>query len=76
VTVPDYFYKVILDIHPPEYKAIAFLMKNEKSNRPLLDFAISVDSLERFTGLDFFPMLPDTLEKRLQNMKNHEIWFE
>ncbi|HSJ68796.1 MAG TPA: DNA/RNA non-specific endonuclease [Anditalea sp.] len=76
VTVPDYFYKVILDIHPPEYKAIAFLMKNEKSSRPLLDFAITVDSLERFTGLDFFPMLPDTLEVRLQNMKNHEIWFE
>ncbi|MBT0810175.1 DNA/RNA non-specific endonuclease [Litoribacter ruber] len=76
VTVPEYFYKVILDIHPPEYKAIAFLMKNEKSNRPLLDFAISVDSLERFAGLDFFPMLPDTLEKRLEKSKNHEIWFE
>jgi len=76
VTVPEYFYKVILDIHPPEYKAIAFLLKNEKSGRPLLDYAITVDSLERFTGLDFFPMLPDTLEKRLQNMKNHEIWFE
>ncbi|WP_164675208.1 DNA/RNA non-specific endonuclease [Anditalea andensis] len=76
VTVPNYFYKVILDIHPPEYKAIAFLMKNESSNRPLLEFAISVDSLERFSGLDFFPMLPDTLERRLQEMKNHEIWFE
>lgn len=76
VTVPEYFYKVILDIHPPEYKAIAFLMKNEKSSRPLLDYAITVDSLERFTELDFFPMLPDTLEIRLQNMKNHEIWFE
>jgi endonuclease G, mitochondrial len=76
VAVPQYFYKVVLDIHPPEYKAIAFLLKNEKSSRPLLDFAITVDSLERFTGLDFFPMLPDTLEYRLENMKNHEIWFE
>ena len=76
VTVPEYFYKVIVDLHPPEYKAIAFLMKNEKSTRPLLDFAITVDSLERFTGLDFFPMLPDTLEKRIENMKNHDIWFK
>ncbi|WP_221936595.1 DNA/RNA non-specific endonuclease [Litoribacter populi] len=76
VAVPEYFYKVILDIHPPEYKAIAFLMKNEKSNRPLLDFAITVDSLERFAGLDFFPMLPDSLEKRLEKSNNHEIWFE
>jgi len=76
VTVPEYFYKVIVDLHPPEYKAIAFLMRNEKSTRPLLDFAITVDSLERFAGLDFFPMLPDTLEKRIENMKNHDIWFK
>jgi len=76
VTVPEYFYKVIVDLHPPEYKAIAFLMKNEKSTRPLLDFAITVDSLERFAGLDFFPMLPDTLEMRIENMKNHDIWFK
>jgi len=76
VTVPQYFYKVILDIHPPEYKAVAFLLKNEKSSKPLLDFAISVDSLEKFTGLDFFPMLPDTLEYRLEKMTNHEIWFK
>ncbi|MFC4871981.1 DNA/RNA non-specific endonuclease [Negadavirga shengliensis] len=76
VRVPDYFYKVILDIHPPEYKMIAFLLKNEKSNAPLLEYAITVDSLERFSGIDFFPMLPDSLENRLESSTDYDSWFK
>lgn len=76
VKVPGYFYKVVLDIHPPEYKMIAFLLKNEKSDRPLLEYAITVDSLERFSGINFFPMLPDTLEKRLESSKEYDSWFK
>jgi len=52
--VPDYFSMVLLDIHSPSYKMLDFLLKNEKSNRPLLDYVLSVDSLEQFSGIDFF----------------------
>jgi endonuclease G, mitochondrial len=76
VAVPDYFFKIIFDIHPPEYKIITFLLKNEKSDVPLLEYAISVDSLEQFSGFNFFPLLPDSLENRLENNEKFEIWFK
>ena len=76
IGIPDYFYKIIFDIYPPEYKMIAFLLKNEKSNVPLLEYAVSVDSLEQISGFDFFPMLPDSLEIRLENNEKYESWFE
>lgn len=76
VRVPEFFYKVIFDIHPPSYKMLAFLLKNEKSSRPLLDHVVSVDSLEQFSGLDFFEVLPDSLESALENEIRYDIWFE
>ncbi|WP_439482279.1 DNA/RNA non-specific endonuclease [Cyclobacterium plantarum] len=76
VLVPDYFFKVIFDIHPPGYKMLAFLLKNEKSDRPLLDHVVSVDSLEQFSGLNFFEVLPDSLEMVLENEIKYDNWFE
>jgi endonuclease G len=76
VIVPDYFYKVLFDIQPPSYKMLAFLLKNEKSSRPLLDYVLSVDSLEQFSGIDFFFHLPDSIEYELEKQVIYEDWFE
>ncbi|WP_162415594.1 DNA/RNA non-specific endonuclease [Cyclobacterium roseum] len=76
VLVPDYFFKVLFEIHPPSYKMIAFLLKNQKSTRPLLDYAISVDSLEQFSGIDFFFHLPDSIENELEKKVSYEDWLE
>jgi len=62
VSVPQYFYKVILDYHEPEIKGIGFIFPNAKLNQPLHHFAVSIDSVENFTGIDFFPALPDDHE--------------
>jgi len=61
--VPGYYYKVILDISPPDFKAVAFLMKNDTASGQVTEFAISVDSLEKYLGYDFFNLL----DKELQN---------
>lgn len=76
VLVPDYFFKVLFEIDPPSYKMLAFLLKNQKSNRPLLDYAISVDSLEQFSGIDFFFHLPDSIENELEKKVSYEDWLE
>jgi len=55
VGVPDYYFKVILDISSPAYKGIAFLIKNEASGEDIIHYAISIDSLEQFLHYDFFP---------------------
>ncbi len=76
VSVPDYYYKIILDLKSPEIKAIAFLMRNEGSHEPLESFVVSIDEIEAETGIDFFPKLPDELEKQLEASNNYSKWFK
>ena len=55
VGIPEYYFKIILDISWPDYKGIGFLIRNESSNRDILDFAVSIDSIEKILSTDFFP---------------------
>lgn len=75
VSVPEYYYKIVLDIQKPGIKAIAFLMKNEKSSASLESFVVSIDQIERLTGLDFFPSMSDELESSLERTKSTAGWF-
>jgi endonuclease G len=67
VAVPAYFYKVVLVYRSHQQKAIAFIIPNQKTSLPLAHFTITVDSAERVTGLNFFPVLPDEIENKLEN---------
>lgn len=66
VRVPDGYYKVLLDETPPR-KAIGFILSNSGSDRPLGEFACTVDDVERATGLDFFQGLDDPSESELES---------
>ena len=57
VTVPKCFYKIILTKTGKEHKAIAFLIPNEDSKKSLYDFVVPIETLEKMTGIDFFPNL-------------------
>ncbi|TDQ22788.1 DNA/RNA non-specific endonuclease [Tenacibaculum caenipelagi] len=74
VSVPNYFYKVLLDYTQPEIKAIAFLLPHKESNKPLHDFVVSIDELEQKTGIDFFPELPDSIENQLEASTDYKNW--
>ena len=53
---------------------IAFLLPHENTNKPLYEFVVSVDELERLTGIDFFPELEDDLENRLEAENDYKDW--
>ncbi len=75
VGVPNKFYKVLLDIDDPERKAIGFIIPNERSERPLKDYAVSVDSIEKLTGIDFFKdLLTDSEEEKLESSFDIHKW--
>ena len=57
VAVPKYFYKIILAKSGKEHIAIAFLVPNEDSDKSLYDFVVPIETLEKMTGIDFFPNL-------------------
>ncbi|MDY0780760.1 DNA/RNA non-specific endonuclease [Tenacibaculum sp. IB213877] len=74
VSVPNTFYKILLDYTEPEIKAIAFLLPHKESNRPLYEFVVSIDELEEKTNIDFFPELPDNIETKLEASSNYKNW--
>lgn len=57
VAVPKYFYKIILAKSGKEHKAISFLVPNEDSDKSIYDFVVPIETLEKMTGIDFFPNL-------------------
>lgn len=74
VSVPDFFYKIVLDHVGDNYKMIAFIIPHEPSDKPLLDYVVSVDEIEERTGIDFFGILPDPLEDRLEANRDLRKW--
>ena len=75
VSVPSHYYKVVLDYTQPTIKAIGFILANESSDQPLSSFAKSVDEVEQETGIDFFHMLPDSIEDSIESTINLDDWF-
>lgn len=74
VAVPDYFYKVLLNKNNGNYKMIAFLMPNEDSEKGLYEFVVSVDEVEKLTGINFFPKLEDSIENQLEKSSDYKDW--
>ncbi|MGH2665763.1 DNA/RNA non-specific endonuclease [Flavobacterium sp.] len=74
VSVPKYFYKILLDNSRGEYKTIAFLVPHEDSEKPLNKFVTSIDQIEKMTGIDFFPNLPDSIENKLEKGSDYKNW--
>ncbi|MFK7050472.1 DNA/RNA non-specific endonuclease [Flavobacterium columnare] len=74
VTVPDFFYKVLLNKRNDRYQAIAFLIPHQDSDRPLYEFVVSIDEIEELTGIDFFSKLSDAIEDKLESNQNYNEW--
>ncbi|GAA4238596.1 DNA/RNA non-specific endonuclease [Postechiella marina] len=74
VAVPNQFYKVLIDNNTGKTKVIAFLMPHKDSKKPLYEFVVSVDEIEKLTGIDFCPQLEDKLENKLEASTNYKNW--
>jgi len=75
ISIPQQYYKVLLDITEPELKGIAFLIPNQVSYEPLFKFAVSIDEVEQLTGIDFFPdLLDEELAAELEGNFNIDLW--
>ena len=73
VTVPTHYYKVIFDLTPPQ-KMIGFILPNEGSDEPLAAFAVTVDAVEKATGLNFFSRVPKEEQERLERTISVKAW--
>jgi endonuclease G, mitochondrial len=71
VTVPGYFYKVFFN---GKDQMIGFIVPHKASNAKPISFAVPVDSVEKMTGIDFFPNLQRRIEKKLESKYDTSYW--
>ena len=70
VSIPNLFYKVILD--NSNHRGIGFVMPNGSCNYPIMSYAISIDSVEALTGINFFSNIKD--EELTEQKIDIAIW--
>ncbi len=75
VSIPEQYYKVVIDYQEPLLRGVGFILDNEKSSAPLSSFAVTIDEVEAATGIDFFAALPDILEEQLESSYNRNDWL-
>ena len=67
VSVPRYYYKVVLDWDNDEVRSIAFILPNQKGRGALRQYSVSIDSVEALTGIDFFGSLSNDKEAQFES---------
>ena len=73
VVVPEAFFKVILCLQGTP-KAIGYVIRNNEGKKKRDQFINTIDEVERITGMDFFPALPDSIENKVEAYTNIKDW--
>lgn len=75
--VPKYFYMALLLKKDGQFTAFAFWVEHinaDHSNDPLNRYVVTIDELERLTGIDFFCNLPDDIEDKVEGSVAYNYW--
>ena len=73
VPVPTHFYKVLYD--PRREEAISFIIPHAPIlTSELSRYLVSIDQVEKLTGLDFLDRLDDPKESAIERRRPREMW--
>lgn len=75
VIVPRAFYKTLVGYRNGKARGIAFILPNEKSNKSIYSYAVSIDSVEVLTGIDFYYKLDTIIQDELEAKKDLKRWI-
>ncbi|MBE0573728.1 DNA/RNA non-specific endonuclease [Candidatus Dojkabacteria bacterium] len=77
IFVPKYFYKVIMMLSPDQNpRSIGFIIPNQDiDNYSIQDFAVTVDSVEMLTKLNFFSFLPEAFQETAESVKADVMYY-
>lgn len=75
VGIPKRFFKVVCTQTAGRPEGVGFLFDNrDYGDTPLRSMMIPIDSVESVTGIDFFPSLPDSIERPMEVSVNKSCW--
>ena len=57
-----------------EIHTIGFIYENKSGKKPMSTYAMSVDEIEEITNIDFFPSLPNKIEKKTESEVDFSKW--
>ena len=63
-----------MDNHKGKEKMIVFVMNIKSSKNLMQSFVVSVDRVEEMTDIDFFTLLEDYLETKLESLVEVNSW--
>ena len=73
IPVPEAFFKVVLCLNGKP-KGLGIVVKNNAGTKKSDLYYNSIDQVERITGMDFFPALPDDIEDAVESELNINAW--
>lgn len=72
VSIPEFYFKVAYDTL--NNVGIGFLLPNTLIDKPIENYAVSIDEIEKVTGINFFEVLPDDIENKIE-AENDPVWW-
>ncbi len=75
VVVPDSFFKALLAQNKDgKYVSVAFVFPNEAGDNGLASYAMTVNALEKMTGMDFFYNLDQKVQEKTED--SYDLWTD
>jgi endonuclease G len=72
VSIAVRYYKAVLDANGQ--RAVGFIIRSNVATGAPKSFAMSIDELEKITGMDLFPSLPDDQENKIESSTDLTKW--
>lgn len=73
VSVPAYFYKIVINTSQDRPRASAFLIPNKETTNSFYEYRVTIDQIEARTGIDFFAGLDQEMESQLESGRWKEL---
>lgn len=74
VRVPAAFFKVLIAPNLQNPRGIGFIYPNMRAAGNMANYSMTIDEVEKVTGLDFFHNLPDDLENEIESKTSFKEW--
>ncbi|HOZ30777.1 MAG TPA: DNA/RNA non-specific endonuclease [Bacteroidales bacterium] len=72
ISIPEYHYKILVDFQ--NKKGIAFLVSQKNLDYPIESYVVSIDSVEKITGINYYPTLTNDEEKLIESSADISLW--
>ena len=72
VSIPEAYFKIVVDMNSEKTRAIAFLFPNKNVAYRPFQYVVSIDSIEALTGINFFPKIENSEE--FESQSDLSLW--